>query len=46
MIQMNIFTEQKTDSQRINLTVIRGKGLQGEIGWEFVIDIYTLLYLK
>ena len=46
MIQMDIFTEQKTDSQRINLMVIRGKGLQGGIDWEFVIDIYILLNFK
>ena len=37
----------ETDSQTVNeLMVTRGKGWEGGVGWEFGIDMYTLLYLK
>ena len=44
MIQINLFTKQKMDSQT-NLW-LEGRGRMGERDRELGIDRYTLLYLK
>ena len=47
MIQMNLFTKQKqTHKLRERTYGYQEEGGGGGIDWEFVIDIYTLLYLK
>ena len=45
MIQMNLFIRQ-THRLRDQTYGYQGEQWEGEIDWEFGIDMYTLLYLK
>ena len=45
MIQMNLFIRQ-THRHRDQTYGYQGEQWEGEIDWEFGIDMYTLLYLK
>ena len=46
MIQTNIFTKQRLIGLEKKLMFTKEEGWEGNIDWEFGIDMYTLLYLK